>query len=203
MGSEFIIYLEPSLAFKQCVEHYLVEMEQKYGTTTANKYGCHISMTGFFNIEQDRINEIKNYFNNNFRSEAIIPEIDLNSIIVYDKTTHTPQHLLLPIKTPQVYHDIMVRLSKMVTLRLKRIDHISLAYWDEPQATIEEINNWNERKRNLIFENMKEEADIYFKNMQSPLKWDIVLYERVYKGILVTQRHQFKELGRWPSSTAV
>lgn len=211
MGMELIVYLEPNEEFKQYVEHFLTEMEHKYGSTTANKYGCHTSMTGFFHIqdEDDRVNKIIEFLNMDtiyFRSrkDTATPQIDFNSIIVYDKSTNTPKHLLLPLKAPQIYHDVMDKLSKVVPIiRVKRIDHISLAYWDEPQATTDQKNDWEERKRSQIFENMKREADIYFKDTKSPLGWDIVLYERVYKGVLVGQRHEFKELGRWPSSTEV
>lgn len=204
---ELIIYLEPSKEVKQSVELFLTEMEQKYGSTTANKYSCHTSMTGFFRIEEDQVNEIIEFLNKDtihFRSRKdATPQINFNSIIAYDKSTNTPKHLLLPIKAPQIYHDMMDKLSKVVPfIRVKRIDHISLAYWDEPQATTDQREDWEERNKSQIFDNMKRDADIYFKDTKNPLQWDIVLYERVYKGVLIGQHHEFKELGRWPSSSS-
>lgn len=207
---ELIIYLEPSRAFTHNVESFLNKIEEKYGPTTANKYGCHISMTGFFSVEAEKVEEMRNILDDvitssgNFRSKFDVPQINLMSLVAIDSVTQLPKHLILPVITPDVYVTTMKKVSQVfehiVRLRLKKINHISLAYWDEPQATPEQQREWEEKVSNGIFDKIKEDADVYFKNAEAPSSWDVVLYKRVYKGDFVGQRHVFQELCRWSST---
>ncbi|KAI9260106.1 hypothetical protein EDC94DRAFT_660396 [Helicostylum pulchrum] len=195
---ELIIYLEPNLKFKESVQEFLNSITET--TTTAIKYGCHISMTGFFYVEQqdqefkmllDSI--LKNY---KFSDKVVRPKVNLNPLLVKNK-----DHLLLQVTDTDDYKNVMSILAEkcreMVTLRLKRVDHISLAYWDEPNATPKQQMQWKESVDQGIFDKIKQEAAIYFQQVDSPVHWDIVLYERVSKGLLVGQAHVFKELARW------
>lgn len=202
---ELIVYLEPSAEFKHQVEHFLDNCRAKYGPTTANKYGCHITMTGFFNVktEDDQI-RMRQLLDESLqqRRDTSPPQIDKNSLLVKDKTTQAPVHLLLPISVSKDLHLAMENLSRkcgaIATLRLKKINHISLAYWDEPEATQEQQELWHIAvTKEEIFEKIQHDADTYFCHANDPLYWDVVLYQRVHKGNLVGESHVFRELSRW------
>lgn len=192
---ELIIYLEPNLEFKETVQEFLNSIKKP---TTAIKYGCHISMTGFFYVEQDQefkmlLDEILKHFK---FSDTVLPKVNLNPLLVKNG-----DHLLLQVTDTDDYKNLMSILAEkckeMVTLRLKRVDHISLAYWDEPNATPKQQIEWKESVDQGVFDEIKQEADIYFQQVDSSVHWDVVLYERVSKGLLVGQAHVFKELARW------
>lgn len=204
MPTELIIYLEPSLDFKEQVETFLKQSETDFGWTTANKYGCHITMAGFFRVEDSE--EIKRIVDQvlNGMKFTIIPHVNLNPLLVHNEKTNLPVHLLLPVTSTDDYRTVLSMIAEkckqIVLLRLKKANHISLAYWDEEKATPIQQNQWQKSVSNGVFDKIKQVADTYFQHVVSPRKWDIVLYERVLKGDLVGQHHVFKELGRWPSN---
>lgn len=202
---ELIVYLEPSAEFKQQVEHFLDTCREKYGPTTANKYGCHITMTGFFNVnnvqEQHQMKQLIEESLQNM-GKVSFPRVERKSFLVKDKLTLLPVHLLLPILVPEQFPAAMMNLSRkciaITTLRLKKINHISLAYWDEPEATQEQQERWHTATSEQdLFEKIQRDADVYFGNVNDPNYWDIVLYQREQKGKLVGESHIFQELGRW------
>jgi hypothetical protein len=199
---ELIIYLEPNPEFKHTVENFLKESAERFGPTTANKYDCHITMTGFFTVkDSNEQSGIKHMLNDILTTNFRIPQINLKSLLVQNDKTHLPIHLLLPVTAPKEYHTAMSNLAEkcknIVSLRLKKINHVSLAYWDEPEATPTQKTQWEELVSNGIFDKIQQAADLYFQDIMSPHQWDIVLYQRVLKGALVDQHHVFKELGRW------
>lgn len=202
---ELIIYLEPSAEFKQQVEHFLDTCREKHGPTTANKYGCHITMTGFFNVnnvqEQHQMKQLVEKLLQNM-GKVSLPLVERKSLLVKDKFTLLPIHLLLPVSVPEQFSTFMMNLSRecetITTLRLKKINHISLAYWDEPEATQEQQERWHMATTEQdLFEKIQYDADVYFGNVNDPNYWDIVLYQRKQKGKLVGEPHIFQELGRW------
>lgn len=204
MMVELIVYLEPNLEFKTSVENFLKSVKE---TNTAVKYGCHISMTGFFHVNEEETITVKelldvvlDQFNNTVDQ---IPIVNLNALVI--KKENIPVHLLLPVTGTDDYKRFMSvfaeKSKETVTLRLKRIDHISLAYWDEPNATPTEQSQWKEYVEQGLFDKLKEQADIYFQKVKPPTHWDIALYKRVVKGELVGQEHIFQELGRWSTTT--
>lgn len=203
MSTELIIYLEPSSEFKKQVEIFLKQTEATSGWTTANKYGCHITMAGFFRVDDSQ--EIKKRIDESLKGIEFttIPQVN-KPLLVYDKNSNLPVHLLLPVTLTDSHKAaisiIAEKCRQIVLLRLKKVNHISLAYWDEENATPIQTSMWQESVSSGIFDKMKQSADTYFQDVISPRNWDIVLYERVFKGSLVGQHHVFKELGRWPSS---
>ncbi|KAK4514027.1 SWI/SNF chromatin-remodeling complex subunit [Mucor velutinosus] len=204
---ELIVYLEPSAEFKHQVEHFLDSCKTKYGPTTANKYGCHITMTGFFNVDtEDDEMRVKQLLDASLKdlhkASPPSPQVERKSLLARNKTTQEPIHLLLPISVSEDFHVAMENLSRkcasIATLRLKKINHISLAYWDEPEATQEQQEHWRLAVAEQgLFENIQHDADMYFGGVKDPLYWDVVLYQRAQKGSLVGESHVFRELGRW------
>lgn len=202
---ELILYLEPCFEFKHCVEQFLNLCKTKYGSTTANKYGCHVTMTGFFTVVDEHAQTIQQCIDqtlHEFKLPALtfLPQVDCKSLLVRD-SNDCPVHLLLPVAVPEKYLEAMAtlveRCQSMVKLRPKKINHISLAYWDEPDATREQQRRWEELKSKNIFQQVQKEADTYFASVKKPRSWDVVLYKRLIKGNLVDQTHLFEESKRW------
>lgn len=203
---ELIVYLEPSTKFKHQVEHFLDSCKAKYGPTTANKYGCHITMTGFFAVhtenDQMQVQQLLDASLQDIHKASPPPQVERKSLLVKDKTAQQPVHLLLPISVSEGFHVALENLSRkcanIATLRLKKVNHISLAYWDEPEDTQEQQERWRLAvAEQRLFENIQDDADRYFGGVHDPLYWDVVLYQRVQKGNLVGESHVFRELSRW------
>ncbi|CEP15765.1 hypothetical protein [Parasitella parasitica] len=133
--------------------------------------------------------------------KAPLPQVEKKSLLVKDETTQQPAHLLLAVVAPDDYYVAMENMackcSAIAKLRLKKINHISLAYWDEPQATQDQQEDWCAVSGQRLFESMQRDADIYFCGASDPTYWDVVLYRRVKKGERVGESHVFQELGRW------
>ena len=141
-------------------------------------------MSGFFTVtEPDRVLEC---------IQSTLPKahtilIDMKPLLVDN------HHLLLPITAPPSLHTMMTQVADqcqdIAHIRIKKINHISLAYWDD--------NTHDE----AILKQITKQATSYFSNLcQEEGVWDIVLYERTKKSQAITEVHQFRELKRWPLS---
>lgn len=198
---ELIVYLEPPTQVKQIVNGFLDTVASDIAFTTANKYECHVSMTGFFQIEQEhQIQKLKNMLEVILQREICSsPELDMCPLLVRDKITDLPAHLLLPVTVSDDYRQRIFKLAEEageklhINIRPKRINHISLAYWDEKE----------EKDCTKLFEMIKSAADSYFLQYHdisscSSEPWHIVLYQRTFKNEVVGGQHRFKEISRWP-----
>ncbi|CAO3595259.1 unnamed protein product [Absidia cylindrospora] len=147
---------------------------------------------------------------------------------------YSTKHLLLPITVPSDFQLLLTQCAdhinkhyssgddesqqqqkqqqqqqqqqKVRRLRPKRMDHISLAYWDEPKATIKETNDWLRWSNGPGLESMKQDIIQHLHELQSissssltvtAAPWDMVLYERTHKGNGVGEKHVFQEWRRW------
>jgi hypothetical protein len=166
-------------------------------------------MVGFFTVanihEQTAIQQYIDQALCEFQLPTLTlsPQVDCKSVLVYD-SNNCPVHLLLPVTVPKKYLEAMTTLAErcqhVVKLRLKKINHISLAYWDEPEATNEQQQHWEELTNKNLFQQIQNEADDYFASVKKPQSWDIVLYKRVTKGSRVDETHLFEEISRWTST---
>ncbi|KAI8080788.1 uncharacterized protein B0P05DRAFT_586657 [Gilbertella persicaria] len=186
---ELILYLEPPVGFKQHVNSFLDMSKDKFGFTTANRYNCHVSMSGFFTVT-DREQEVVQKAIEKVMDKLPMVQVQLTPLLVY--TNDKPSHLLLPVVAPSFVHTMMASIAQecqdIVKLRLKKINHISLAYWNEQQK------EWNP----IVLKDIKKEADAWFKQTKEPKDtWDIVLYRRTKKSEEIGQPHVFEELKRW------
>ncbi|KAI8097290.1 uncharacterized protein BX664DRAFT_326041 [Halteromyces radiatus] len=138
-----------------------------------------------------------------------------------DRKSHalSSKHLLLPVEIPKEHHERLMKCAQIINnhyynngkgnmmIRSKRIDHISLAYWDEPNATEFETNQWLQWSNgsqvgimiqdiiNRLKDLLDDDTDKYIATNLTA--WDIVLYERTFKGTHIGERHRFKEIARW------
>lgn len=191
---DLIVYLEPPSEIKQQVDHFLDTTADNIGFTTANKYRCHVSMTGFFQTDHDQMDTVKEILDKVLQHDfKVNPKLDWNPLIVKDKLTSDPYHVLLPVSVSDEYRQCMQAFAKEarskldITVRPKRIDHISLAYWDEHEK----------KDCRELFEKIKEAADAYFNQVGCNGPWSIVLYQRSFRGDGLREPHIFKEISRW------
>lgn len=219
-------------ALYQCLSSFLNKSKETYFPSTAIKYPPHTSVTGFFFIN-DRslitpiINKYDDYFktsNHILKDDPMAPKIGPAPLLISTPANvssfyQQKKHLLLPVNISSSFYAILTECAtdinntilfdnnnnnqKNALIRPKRIDHISLAYWDEPTATEEDTKKWLawandtshiEAFQQDIAKQLKKINDNTYNNTQ---KWDIVLYERIYKSDIIGKPHLFNELARW------
>ncbi|KAI9315343.1 hypothetical protein BX666DRAFT_391904 [Dichotomocladium elegans] len=219
---ELILYLEPTTKrFRDCVDAFITE-SSKNVPSTAMKYHCHVTMTGFFRVHSyEQLRAIIG------RLEIILGAYDGAALVLSDHPAPTvgrtpilvrkkhnvpqsfaatsgdrpwsmddiPVHLLLPVSTPPIYRTIVNQLaSEFTEIRPKDINHISLAYWDEPQASEEETAAWYRAVlENRWMDTLYDLAKKTFEDCPLHTTWDIILYERVQKSSKVGVPHSAKK----------
>lgn len=225
MVTELNLYLEPSpsSALRLRVEEFLKDTAANVYPTTATKYNCHVSMTGFFQV-RDGKTDVKDIIDTLDKSierhrpairDSPAPQVSTSPVLVRKQQAtvilnprgtgetqvvdQMPVHLLLPVSTADVYRNVVQELAeRYAVVRPKPINHVSLAYWDEPEASIEETADWHARVlQDRIMENLYDAAVNAFRDVEQPPRWDIVLYKRVACGRKIGQPHQFEEKRRW------
>ncbi|KAI8393855.1 uncharacterized protein BYT42DRAFT_542052 [Radiomyces spectabilis] len=207
---EFILYLEPDVhtTARQWIDTFITSSSSRFYPTTATKYTCHTSMTGFFELPNDMtVTQFIALIDPLIQKQEFhsIPVIDTNPLLVTKLDTEQrekPVHLLLPVSVTNSYHEIVENLRRVcsdrqIMIRPKKINHISLAYWDEPEATAEQHEAWQSMVNSGIFEKMEETARTEFQSLSNPRDWHIVLYRRTKKGRQVGEPHIFAEQARW------
>ncbi|KAG0172322.1 hypothetical protein DFQ28_010136 [Apophysomyces sp. BC1034] len=214
---EFIVYLEPTSTsgFRKLIDEFLAQQPLRYYPTTATKYNCHVSMTGFFHIPNepgivaDIVMLLENILQveNGHSTLLNVPPPQIST-----EPLHTASrlfsHLLLPVLAPEAYRQVArgfadgcQKRDSRIVVRPKATNHISLAYWDEPHATQEQQQQWYLlTMMERLLERMQDDARKQFVDVPNPADWDIVLYERVLVGEKVGEKHVFAEQGRWSVS---
>ncbi|KAI9280901.1 hypothetical protein BC943DRAFT_330535, partial [Umbelopsis sp. AD052] len=184
---ELIVYLEPNAdsTLMKSVNAFL----QRH-CTTASRYECHCSLTGFF--FSDDAAQVADVLGD------CVPG-DLGAVHVkHGLIAKETPHLLLPVQAPRPYYAaIELFAHKMATqqnvqVRPKRIDHISLAYHDEPHGQQE----WDNAVRGGYLHTLQHEA-LTTIQVSDQIGWDIVLLERTSKGTGQGEMHRFRTIRRW------
>lgn len=188
--SELIVYLEPSdeCALLKSMNAFL--KNDQYMFTTAGRYSCHCSMTGFFHCPNavDTQSTLGDCIKKGMGQVKLLPALIAKE---------TP-HLLLPVEAPRHYRAAIEMFAhKMwsqfgIKVRPKRIDHISLAYFDETHGQ----QGWLEAVHNGLLTDMKESA-MKSIPISGQTNWDVVLLRRTHKAVNQGEKHQFVELARW------
>ncbi|KAI7883503.1 hypothetical protein K492DRAFT_205323 [Lichtheimia hyalospora FSU 10163] len=222
---ELILYLEPAptSAFRHHVDSFIQSTRVPPAVSTACKYHCHISMTGFFRIPKEALSVVMTTLDHLLQADSTMntlltkhepPHIHGDPVLVKKSITlcdpisgqeqtinQMPVHLLLSITVPSIYHHIVNELASCVNgIRPKAINHISLAYWDEPDESSDLQSIWNRRVlEDGVMDDMYRFACEEFSNMdfESAIEWDVVLYERTSKSTRAGVPHVFEEKKRW------
>lgn len=207
---ELIVYLEPNraCALRQCLDHFLLELAPRFYLSTAIKYPPHVSVTGFFKVNnQLELNSILAAYEGVLSSASDHPTASLTPLLAPTNpppTELSSKHLLLPVTVPACLYDLLthcahdINKTMSVHIRPKRMDHISLAYWDEPQASPLETDAWLAWCNGPEMETMKQDLMRQLGSIDnSDTSWSIVIYERIHQGAAVGEKHQFQELSRW------
>ncbi len=115
-----ILYLEPPTSLYLTIKEYLETSREVFGPTEASQYPPHCSMTGFFNLRN---------------TDRFVEEIDK---LIADRNFERPMigNVQLIDRCVQIkviaddYRAFALELKEQtqVELRLKPVDHISLAY---------------------------------------------------------------------------
>ncbi|KAL0087964.1 hypothetical protein J3Q64DRAFT_1469613 [Phycomyces blakesleeanus] len=214
-SNEFIVYLEPthSSDLWKSVNEFVHSTAIQFYPTTASRYNCHASMTGFFKIDsQDASSTIRDLsiilestVQSYFKKGAL--QVGKKSILVKNLDKEHPKqikaYLLLPVTVLSLYHQGTQSFADRcktvfgIQVRPKPINHISLAYWDEPDALPQQTEEWNRLiMEDKLLERMEKTANEMFEKVSNPDSWDIVLYERVVKGHAIGEMHKFVECRR-------
>ncbi|KAI8877344.1 hypothetical protein K501DRAFT_198409 [Backusella circina FSU 941] len=186
---ELILYLEPTKT--SLLWNYVQQTTSNYNTT-ASKYACHVTMTGFFSTSNPEA--IRHAFHDAIKA---FPSLDTPTIakpILVHATEPLKAHLLLPVTVSDDYHRLLSAFASAGPIRLKKINHISLAYWDEPRATLNDTATWHHFLQTCPLQSITQDFETISEEQTN---WDIVLYQRTLKGEGVGEKHQFKELERY------
>ncbi|KAJ3271987.1 hypothetical protein HDV01_006027 [Terramyces sp. JEL0728] len=173
----FIIYLEPNGILKQyCLDYFNSTLSIP---NEAHQYPPHISLTGFFEADMEIIS-------------AVIDEIKANIHQLKPPTFYPPIKTAKSIIIPTVFAgETLISLKSIFPeIRVKRMDHISLAYLNHGIKS-REFNG-------AELEELLAIASQTWTDIRNQ-EWDLVVYD-VVKSIDLLQRHQFKELTRWTLS---
>ncbi|CAO3651912.1 unnamed protein product [Cunninghamella blakesleeana] len=227
-AKETPLYQSISTFLNQSKETYYPSTATKYPPHTSITGFFHINNREWIPLIINKYDHyLKEAFKEGFfLNESNRPYINIEPLLVsrpYSSSSsslsnYQKQNLLLPIQVSTSFHTLFSTCAHDINhtiltnhhhhqqqelqnekIRIKRIDHISLFYLDEPNATEEEMEHgltWPNTDINI--KKMKE--DIFNQLNALDLKnqkWDIVFYERIHKSITLGEPHQLNELARW------
>jgi len=198
---KFIIYLEPrksSCLFKSLTQ-FFKQSEMLYGFNEAHLYHPHTSMTGFFQlISSDHLIEMTLLEILNFLDHFLFRTNSLkgNKLVRLDKIFQPKASKLnLEIQADSCFHSLIEKLaaqfSNLSLIRPKKIDHISLVYFNKSMPTLRshtstEMDELEYLAKELV--SLEEMADT---------EWDIVFYELLHPSAALGVPHEFFEIARW------
>lgn len=185
--SQFILYLQPSndTALWTCIQEFYKVTKMQFGPNEAHQYHPHISLTGFWNVSD--VDRQPDQYYIEFISPLVPPTIQVTvqpPLLVAKGST---QSLILPVETDSTIKSFPSRVLNLKMMgcdpiRVKNVDHISLAYGPGFVADTKLVHLASER---ISTEAIKCQ------------EWDLVLYERIFKSKDLDVPHQFREIKSW------
>ncbi|KAF9320031.1 hypothetical protein BG003_007393 [Podila horticola] len=236
MPKELILYLEPRLTSElgsQLHQFFSKSHCAPWGKHTNNealKYPPHITMVGFFNSPSEE-------FASDYSIEQIVAFLDqataqISSSFSFSQQTvrglirPSPTSLLLAIQPSSTLTDLIQHWADRfpeLRLRLKKINHLSLSYWDDdhtvPEAELRAREQWVDQAQELAWvscpwlteipssstededgdmrktEEIREHVGRISREHAS--EWDVVLYEIEGRVRSSSAEYPLVELKRW------
>ena len=171
---KLILYLEPPKHLFDKINDYYAETALKFGSTEAHQYIPHCSLVGFFEADPLKIIDFLNPLCSNLSEKTLFLNIEISK-----SEKENLQSLKIKLKAPNEVINIVKKLANEFQLRIKPMDHISLAY------------NFKSLKPLNLFEYYEyASSTIVLKNDYC----DVVLYEQIES---VTGKHTFIEKKRY------
>ncbi|KAG0035867.1 hypothetical protein BGZ82_005023, partial [Podila clonocystis] len=213
MPKELILYLEPRPTSElglQLHQFFSKSHTAPWGKRTNNealKYPPHITMVGFFNSPSQEfasdysIGQIVAFLDQAIAhissSSSSSSSCNVSQQIVQGLIRPSPTSLLLVIQPSSMLTDLIQHWADRfpeLGLRLKKINHLSLSYWDDDHAVSEaelrEREQWVDQAVELavascpwleLLRSEKEEEEIRQHvariSREHASEWDVVLYE--------------------------
>ncbi|KAJ3322048.1 hypothetical protein HDV06_003649 [Boothiomyces sp. JEL0866] len=169
----FIIYLEPTGELrKYCLDYFNSTVNL---INEAHQYPPHISLTGFFEGTEIRILEL---------IDEMDKFVDVLRKPKFNGPIKTVKSIIVPI---EFNGGPFIKLQEIQELRIKRMDHISLAYLNHAIKSRE----FSESELNELLS-----TAISLWGSFPNQNWELVVYD-VVKSTELGVSHQFKELKRW------
>ncbi|KAG0365728.1 hypothetical protein BGZ54_006267 [Gamsiella multidivaricata] len=213
MTSELILYLEParfSTLWTQLQSFFLASQSQPWSENEAARYPAHVTMVGFFDdpsptttttTTKDRLIEyLGQHIHQISLASAPSSRVKLRGLL-----RPRPDLLLIAIEPPTELLDMMQAWKDAfpeLELRLKKINHLSLCYWDEQETqrkriTAKEMDQrveWTDWATGMVQECIPmSQADTPGVNES----WDIVLYSIQGRDKSDGLPYPLVELARW------
>ncbi|KAI7830454.1 hypothetical protein BC939DRAFT_525652 [Gamsiella multidivaricata] len=213
MTSELILYLEParfSTLWTQLQSFFLASQSQPWSENEAARYPAHVTMVRFFDdpsptttttTTKDRLIEyLGQHIHQISLASAPSSRVKLRGLL-----RPRPDLLLIAIEPPTELLDMMQAWKDAfpeLELRLKKINHLSLCYWDEQETqrkriTAKEMDQrveWTDRATGMVQECIPmSQADTPGVNES----WDIVLYSIQGRDKSDGLPYPLVELARW------
>ncbi|RUP43344.1 hypothetical protein BC936DRAFT_137319 [Jimgerdemannia flammicorona] len=201
----FILYLEPSptSSIFNRLDAFITMTLSRFGPNSAQRYHPHCTITGFFDVTPSNSDPtlacttatMVQALDDAIQKRLPFPPPRLTGFI---RRKQAPGELLVGLKAPLVYHEVMDALVEAATgsevgahVRKKNINHISLALYPEKGegSLAPEVMEEMERIARETVNLEKEETEM--------TEWDVVLYEKVESAEAPGTRYLFDEVKRW------
>ncbi|KAG0010449.1 hypothetical protein BGZ81_002762 [Podila clonocystis] len=235
MPKELILYLEPrptSELGSQLHQFFSKSHTALWGKRTNNealKYPPHITMVGFFNSPSQEfasdysVEQIVAFLGQAIAqissSSSSSSSCNVSQQIVQGLIRPSPTSLLLAIQPSSTLTDLIQRWADRfpeLGLRLKKINHLSLSYWDDDHAVskaeLREREQWVDQAGELAVascpwlellrsEKGEQEEEIRQHvariSREHASEWDVVLYEIEGRIRSSSAEYPLVELKRW------
>ncbi|KAI9233464.1 MAG: hypothetical protein BYD32DRAFT_425830 [Podila humilis] len=219
MPKELILYLEPrptselGSQLHQFFTHSHTAPWGKHTNNEALKYPPHITMVGFFNAPSECASTCSIEQIVAFLDQATTQICSQQHTLVEGLIRPSRTSLLLAVQPASTLTDLVQRWAAQfpdLGLRCKKINHLSLSYWDDdhtvPEAELQAREEWVDRAQTLAvaacpwlteLENVEKKEEATRISREHASEWDVVLYEIEGRVRSRSAEYPLVEVKRW------